>query len=112
MCVFPFFLIFNDLVSSCFLTEYCVAGDKVEFSLQLTNKEFKQKLVEIYPSLENACFMFMKAGKDHTLKELNPGVCCYQCYTPENVYYSERGQGKLYMRIISENEVLLTCNIY
>ena len=88
------------------LTEYCVAGGKVEFSLELTNEEFKQKLVEIYPSLENACFMFMKAGKDNALKELNAGVCCYRCYTPENVYSSERGQGKLYIQIIAENEVL------
>ena len=85
--------------------EYCIAGDKVEFSLELTNEEFKQKLSEIYPSLKNACFVFMKAGKDNTLKELNPGVCCYRCYTPENVYSSERGQGRLYIRIISENEI-------
>ena len=91
------------------LTEYCVAGDKVEFSLQLTNEEFKQQLVEIHPSLKNACFMFMKAGKDNTLKVLNPGVCCYRCYTPENVYFSERGQGGLYIRIISENEVTFIC---
>ena len=110
MSSFPFFLIINGLQS--FTVLYRVAGDKVEFSIALTNEEFKQKLVEIYPSLENACFMFMKAGKDNTLKDLNPGICCYRCYTPENVYSSDRGQGKLYIRMISENEVLLTCKIY
>ena len=47
----------------------------------------------------------MKAGKDNTLTELNPSVCCYRCYTPENVYFSDRGQGKLYIRIIAENEI-------
>jgi hypothetical protein len=49
----------------------------------------------------------MKAGKDNTLNDLNPGRCCYRCYTPENVYNSERGQGRLYIKIIPENEVLL-----
>ena len=78
----------------------------MEFSLELTTEQFKQKLVEIYPKLENACFVFMKAGKDNTLEELNPGICCFRCYTPENVFHSERGQGRLYIRKIAENEVL------
>ena len=52
--------------------------------------------------------MFMTAGKDNILKELNPGRCCYRCYTPENVYDSERGQGRLYIRTIAENQVILT----
>jgi hypothetical protein len=73
----------------------------------LTNEEFKRKLLEIYPTLKNAYFVFMKAGKDNTLNDLNPGRCCYRCYTPENVYNSERGQGRLYIKIIPENEVLL-----
>ena len=80
----------------------------MEFSLELTNEEFKQKLVEIYPKLEDACFVFMKAYGSNQLDELNPGTCCYRCYTPENVFYSKRGQGKLYIRIIAESEVLLT----
>ena len=80
----------------------------MEFSLELTNEEFKQKLVEIYPKLENACFVFMKAGKDNTLEELNPGTCCYRCYTPENVYNSKRGQGRLYIQKIPEDKVLLS----
>ncbi len=79
----------------------------MEFSFELTNEEFRQKIIEIYPSLENACFVFMKAGKDNTLEKLNRGRCCYRCYTPENVYHSERGQGRLYIRKIAENEVLL-----
>jgi hypothetical protein len=81
---------------------------KVEFSFELTNEKFKQELAEIYPRLKNACFVFMIAGKDNALKELNPGRCCYRCYTPEKVHNSERGQGRLYIRIISENEVLST----
>ncbi len=80
----------------------------MEFSFELTHEQFKQKLVEIYPKLENACFVFMKAGKGNTLEELNPGICCFRCYTPKNVYHSERGQGRLYIRMIAENEVLLT----
>ncbi len=79
----------------------------MEFSFELTNEEFKQKIIKIYPCLENACFVFMKAGKDNTLEELNPGRRCYRCYTPENVYNSKRGQGRLYIRTIIENEVLL-----
>ena len=79
----------------------------MEFSFELTNEEFKRKIVKIYPRLENACFVFMKAGKDNTLEELNRGRCCYRCYTPENVYHSERGQGRLYIQKIAENEVLL-----
>ena len=80
----------------------------MEFSFDITNVEFKQKIVEIYPILENGFFMFMTAGKDNILKELNPGRCCYRCYTPENVYDSERGQGRLYIRTIAENQVILT----
>ena len=90
------------------LAEHCSAGEKVEFSFDLTNVEFRQKIVEIYPILENGFFMFMTAGKDNILKELNPGRCCYRCYTPENVYDSERGQGRLYIRKIAENQVILT----
>ncbi|XP_028399725.1 uncharacterized protein LOC114523091 [Dendronephthya gigantea] len=85
--------------------EHCIKDDKVEFTLDLTNEQFKQKLIEIYPKLENAFFVFMKANKTNTLEELNPGLCCFRCYTPENVYNSERGQGRLYMRIIAENEI-------
>ncbi|XP_028399723.1 protein NLRC5-like isoform X1 [Dendronephthya gigantea] len=85
--------------------EHCVKDDKVEFTLDLTNEQFKQKLIQIYPKLENAFFVFMKANKTNTLEELNPGLCCFRCYTPENVYNSERGQGRLYMRIIAENEI-------
>ena len=77
----------------------------MEFSFELTNEAFKQKLVEIYPKLENACFVFMKADKFNKLVELNPGECCFKCYTPENVFYSERGQGRLYIRKIAESEV-------
>jgi hypothetical protein len=88
------------------LPEHCVSQDKVEFSLELTNEQFKQKITEIYPKLENACFVFMKAGKDNKLEELNPGRCCFRCYTPNNVYHSDRGQGRLYIRKIAENEVL------
>ena len=89
-------------------TEHCIAGEKVEFSFDLTNVEFKQKIVEIYPILENGFFMFMTAGKDNALKELNPGRCCYRCYTPENVHDTKRGQGRLYIRKIAENQVILT----
>ncbi|XP_028399719.1 putative GPI-anchored protein pfl2 [Dendronephthya gigantea] len=85
--------------------EHCVKDDKVEFTLDLTNEQFKQKLIEIYPKLENAFFVLMKADKTNTLEELNPGLCCFRCYTPENVYNSERGQGRLYMKIIAENEI-------
>ena len=80
----------------------------MEFLFELKNEGFKQKLAEIYPSLQNACFVFLTAGKDNALTELNPGRCCYKCYTPENVHNSERGQGRLYIRIIPENEVLST----
>ncbi|XP_028399724.1 uncharacterized protein LOC114523090 isoform X2 [Dendronephthya gigantea] len=85
--------------------EHCIKDDKVEFTLDLTNEQFKQKLIEIYPKLENAFFVFMKADKTNTLEELNPGLCCFRCYTPENVYNSERGQGRLYLKIIAENEI-------
>ncbi|CAB3996090.1 NLR family CARD domain-containing 3-like isoform X2 [Paramuricea clavata] len=84
---------------------HCVSDGKVEFSLGLTNEQFKQKLVEIYPKLENAAFVFMKADKHNTLEELNHGMCCFRCYTPENVYHSERGQGKLYIKLIQESEI-------
>ena len=97
---------FNSIFS--LLTEHSVAGETVEFSFDLTNVEFIQKIVEIYPILENGFFVFMIAGKDNILKELNPGRCCYRCYTPENVYHSERGQGRLYIRKIAENQVILT----
>ena len=80
----------------------------MEFLLELTNEEFKQKLVEIYPKLENACFVFMKANRKNNLEELDPGTCCYRCYTPENVYHSERGQGRLYIQKIPEDKVLLS----
>ncbi|XP_028399720.1 uncharacterized protein LOC114523089 isoform X1 [Dendronephthya gigantea] len=85
--------------------EHCIKDDKVEFTLDLTNEQFKQKLIEIYPKLENAFFVLMRADKTNTLEELNPGLCCFRCYTPENVYNSERGQGRLYMKIIAENEI-------
>ena len=78
----------------------------MEFSFELTNEAFKQKLVEIYPKLENACFVFMKADKLNKLVELNPGGCCFRCYTPENVFYSERGQGRIYIQKIEESEVM------
>ena len=80
----------------------------MEFSLELTNEEFKQMLVEIYHKLENACFVFMRAGGDKTLQLLNPGTLCYRCYTPENVYHSERGKSRLYIRKIPEDKVLLS----
>jgi hypothetical protein len=80
----------------------------VEFSLELTNEEFKQKLGEIYPKLENACFVLMKADRKNKLEELDPGTRCFRCYTPRNIYHSNRGQGRLYIRIIAENEVILT----
>ncbi len=80
----------------------------MEFPFTLTNEQFKQKLVEIYPKLENGCFVFMKADKNNKLEELNCGRCCFKCYTPENVYHSERGQGRLYIQKIAESEVLLT----
>ena len=95
------------LIISTF-TEHCVSDDKVEFPFTLTNEQFKQKLVEIYPKLENGCFVFMKADKNNKLEELNCGRCCFKCYTPENVYHSERGQGRLYIQKIAESEVLLT----
>ena len=79
----------------------------MEFSFDLTNEQFKQKIVEIYPILENGVFVLMIAGKDNILNEINPGRCCYRCYTPENVYHSERGQGRLYIRKIAENQVIL-----
>ena len=79
----------------------------MEFSFDLTNVEFRQKIIEIYPILENGFFVFMIAGKDNILKKLNPGRCCYRCYTPENVYHSERGQGRLYIQKIVENQVIL-----
>ena len=84
----------------------------MEFSFDLTNEEFKRKIVAIYPILENSFFMFMIAGKDNILNELNPGRCCYRCYTPENVYHSERGQGRLYLRKIAENQVILITFIF
>ena len=97
--------------NSLFSADHCVNEqkgyrDKVEFSFELTNEAFKQRLVEIYPKLENACFVFMKADKFNKLVELNPGGCCFRCYTPENVFYSERGQGRLYIRKIAESEVM------
>ena len=73
--------------------------------MDLTNEQFKQKLIEIFPKLENAFFVFMRADKTNKLEELNPGWCCFRCYTPENVYNSKRGQGRLYMKIIAEDEV-------
>ena len=78
----------------------------MEFQFNLTNEQFKKKLVEIYPKLENCCFVFMKGDKNNQLVELNPGKCCFRCYTPENVHLSERGQGRLYIQIIPENKVL------
>ena len=95
----------------CF-TEHCTKDEKgystgeVEFSFELTNEAFMQKLVQIYPKLENACFVFMKADKLNNLVELNPGECCFRCYTPENVYHSEQGQGQIYIKKIEESEVM------
>ena len=77
----------------------------MEFSLGLTNEQFKQKLVEIYPKLENACFVLMRADKNNKLEKLNHGMCCFRCYTPENVYHSARGQRRLYIQKIAESEV-------
>ena len=76
----------------------------MEFSFQLSHEEFKQKLVEIYPKLANACFEFLKVDSRNTLVEI-PGECCFRCYTPENVFYSDRGQGRLYIQKIAESEV-------
>ena len=80
----------------------------MEFSFELTSEAFKQKLIEIYPKLEDACFVFMK-GNGIILVELNPGGCCFRCYTPENVFCSERGQGRLYIKKIAESEVRVHC---
>ena len=97
-----------------FFTEHCTkdkeghSTKKVEFSFELTSEAFKQKLVEIYPKLENAYFVFMK-GEGVKLVELNPGGCCFRCYTPENVFYSERGQGRIYIQKIEESEVRVHC---
>ena len=77
----------------------------MEFSFELTNEAFKQKLIQVYPKLENACFVFMKADKINKLVELNPGGSCFRCYTPESIFYSDRGQGRLYIRKIAEAEV-------
>ena len=102
---------FNTVLFLCILlTERCNGNtdEKVEFPFELTNEEFTRRLVEIYPKLESACFVFMKAGKKGMLEELNSGKICFRCYTPGNVYHSDRGQGRLYMRRIAENEVTLT----
>ena len=85
--------------------EHCTSDDKVEFPIALTNEQFKEKLVKIYPNLENSCFVLMKADKNNQLEELNPRTCCFRCYTPENVYHSERGQGRLYIQKIAESEI-------
>ena len=85
--------------------EHCTSDDKVEFPIALTNEQFKEKLVKIYPNLENSCFVLMKGVKNNQLEELNPGACCFRCYTPENVYHSERGQGRLYIQKIAESEI-------
>ena len=76
----------------------------MQFSFELSNEEFKQKLVHIYPKLEKSCFVFMKADKVNKLVVLNPGECCFKCYTPENVY--QRGyQGRLYIKMTTDSEV-------
>ena len=79
----------------------------MEFSFELTNEAFKQRLVEIFPKLENACFVFMKADdKLNKLVEINPGGCCFRCYTPQNVNDCEQGQGQIYIKKIAESEVM------
>ena len=92
-------------------TGHCTDDEKGhstnKFSFELTHDEFMKQLVEIYPKLENACFVFMKADKTNRLVELNPGVCCFRCYTPRNVFHSPRGQGRLYIKKIAESEVPL-----
>ena len=80
---------------------------KVEFPFAMGVKEFRNKLVEIYPKLRNECYLLMKADKSNILEYLNIAP---SYYNPEEIYYSNLGQGKLYIRFATVAEVMYLDN--
>ena len=69
----------------------------------MTVEEFKHKLVEIYPTLQNQQFLLLKRNeKRKVLERLNLAPSCYNA---EDIYYSSLGRGKLYIQCVNGIEV-------
>ena len=75
----------------------------MNFPYSMTTKEFTNKLEEIYPRLKNRCYLLMKAAKSNKLQYLN---IASSSYNPKDIYNSNLGQGKLYIRFATEAEVM------
>ena len=87
-------------LSLAVISEFLNNETKVEFDISMTVEEFKNKLVEIYPKLQNKQFGLLKADeKSEVLERLNISSSCYR---PEDIYYSNLGRGRLYIRCDSE----------
>ena len=76
---------------------------KINFPILMTTEEFKNKLEEIYPRLKNQCYLLMKAAKSNKLQNLD---IASSSYNPKDIYNSNLGQGKLYIRFATEAEVM------
>ena len=69
----------------------------------MTTEEFTSKLEEIYPKLQDQCYLLMKADKSNKLQYLD--IASYS-YNPKGIYNSNLGQGRLYIRFATETEVI------
>ena len=71
----------------------------------MTTEEFKNKLVEIYPKLKDRQFLLMKANESNSLERLNLAPSHYNA---EDIYHSNLGRGRLYIRCVNELEVMIS----
>ena len=69
----------------------------------MTTEEFTNKLEEIYPKLQDQCYLLMKADKSKKLQYLDIPSSSYK---PTDIYNSNLGQGRLYIRFATETEVM------
>ena len=76
---------------------------KVHFPFSMTTEEFKIKLVEIYSKLQNQCYLLMRADKSNKLLYLD---IASSYYNPNEIYNSNLGQGRLYIRFAAKTEVM------
>ena len=69
----------------------------------MTTEEFTNKLEEIYPKLQNQCYLLMKTDKSNKLQYLD---IANSSYNPKDIYNSNLGQGRLYIRFATKTEVM------
>ena len=83
--------------------EFCQEKGKIDFPFLMKTEEFTNKLEEIYPKLQNQCYLLMKADKSNKLQYLD---IASSSYNPKDIYDSNLGQGRLYIRFATETEVM------